>query len=305
MLAILIPYYKINAFKETLVSLVNQTDKNFKVYIGDDASPENPEQLLQEYRGKLSIKYARFTENLGGASLVEHWDRCVAMTENEEWIMILGDDDFLGANVVETFYNNLNVFRNKANVVRFASQMIYDKDNSVSEVYKHPVWEKAKDSFYRKHKGLTRSSLSEHVFLKRQYMKYKFYNYPLAWFSDDRAWLEFSEKLPVYTMNDAKVYIRVSPESISGKHDNLELKRISSSMFYNYLVRQKLDDFTKVESIEIAKGYLERALAIRKVTAKEWLFLWCFHTKRFSKPSFKKFSKTFLKYIFKKNRYYH
>lgn len=41
MLAIVIPYYKLTFFEETLQSLANQSDKRFKVYIGDDASPED------------------------------------------------------------------------------------------------------------------------------------------------------------------------------------------------------------------------------------------------------------------------
>ena len=42
MLAIIIPYFKLLFFEETLQSLAIQTDKRFKVYIGDDASPEDP-----------------------------------------------------------------------------------------------------------------------------------------------------------------------------------------------------------------------------------------------------------------------
>lgn len=42
MLAIIIPYYKLAFFEENLQSLSNQTDQRFKVYIGDDASPETP-----------------------------------------------------------------------------------------------------------------------------------------------------------------------------------------------------------------------------------------------------------------------
>ena len=46
MLSIIIPYYKISYFNYTLQSLANQTNKNFKVIIGDDNSSESPSQLL-------------------------------------------------------------------------------------------------------------------------------------------------------------------------------------------------------------------------------------------------------------------
>jgi hypothetical protein len=50
-------------FEATLQSLVNQTDQRFHVYIGDDASPENPLPLLEKYR-QNDFSYYRFEENL-------------------------------------------------------------------------------------------------------------------------------------------------------------------------------------------------------------------------------------------------
>lgn len=55
MLAAQIPYFKLAFFEETLQSLANQSDKRFKVYIGDDASPESPKNLLNHYQGKFDF----------------------------------------------------------------------------------------------------------------------------------------------------------------------------------------------------------------------------------------------------------
>ena len=106
-LAIVIPYYKINFFEKTLSSLAQQTDKRFRVYIGDDASPDSPEKLLEKYQGKFNFTYKKFNDNLGSISLVKQWERCIDMMKDEEWLMILGDDDVLDTNVVEQFYTNL------------------------------------------------------------------------------------------------------------------------------------------------------------------------------------------------------
>lgn len=95
MLAIVIPYYKIPFFEETLRSLANQTDKRFTVYIGDDASPDDPTELLQQFSDQFSWQYHRFETNMGGTSLVRQWDRCTDLINDEEWLMILGDDDVL------------------------------------------------------------------------------------------------------------------------------------------------------------------------------------------------------------------
>ena len=56
MLAIVIPYYKHFFFDATLASLSIQTNMHFKVYIGDDASPESPNDLLEKYWIKSLIK---------------------------------------------------------------------------------------------------------------------------------------------------------------------------------------------------------------------------------------------------------
>ena len=150
MLAIVIPYYKIAFFEETLKSLANQTNKQFIVYIGDDASKDDPTFLLKKYKSQFLLEYHRFNNNLGGVSLVRQWERCIALSKEEEWLMILGDDDYLGNNVVELFYKYFQEFNSKANVIRFASRIVKQELNTISKVYNHPIWEKATDAYFKK-----------------------------------------------------------------------------------------------------------------------------------------------------------
>jgi hypothetical protein len=213
--------------------------------------------------------------------------------------MILGDDDYLENTVVAAWYKRFNEFNGKTKVVRFASQMRYEDSSEMSIVYTHPKWEKSEKSYYRKLKGLTRSSLSEYIFLKESYLKYKFYDFPLGWYSDDRAWLEFSENFPIYTNNDAIIYIRSFSESISGKEDNLHLKRISSSQFFKYLVYNKLNVFSKEERNVIVKNYTDRTLIVRNLKLKEWVYLLYLQINNFTKHSFNKFLKAFFKSFYK------
>jgi glycosyltransferase involved in cell wall biosynthesis len=236
MLAIIIPYYKLTFFEETLDSLAAQTDQRFKVYIGDDASPESPTVLLKKYKGKFDFEFHRFEENLGGVSLTQQWERCIALSSNEEWIMILGDDDVLGFNVVDCFYSNFKEFNTKFNVVRFATQIHYINNESFSKIFTHPVNEFYKDTYFKKLHGTSRSSLSEYIFKKTIYQKHGFHNYPLAWNSDDRAWFEFSEDRPIFSINSATITITISNRSISGLCENQFFKDKSVSMFYRFLI---------------------------------------------------------------------
>lgn len=251
MLAIIIPYYKLTFFKETLQSLANQTNKQFKVYIGDDASPQNPNTLLNIFKGEFNFEYYRFETNLGGTNLVKQWERCIELISDESWIMILGDDDYLEPNTVEAFLKNIKTFSTTSNVVRFASRVINQQFGTISKPYTHPIWEKATDSFFRKIKEETRSSLSEYIFKTEIYKRYKFNNFPLAWYSDDMAWIEFSENKLIYSINESHIFIRNSNENISGKKDNLAKKTEAKILFYKQLVTNYFNRFSNNQKAKL------------------------------------------------------
>ncbi|MDI5887394.1 glycosyltransferase family A protein [Flavobacterium yafengii] len=300
MLAIVIPYYKLTFFEATLQSLANQTDKRFKVYIGDDASPESPLALLSSYQDKFDFVYHHFEKNLGGISLTKQWERCIALINEGQWIMVLGDDDYLDSTAIATWYNNYGLFYKKAEVIRFASKMIVEETNMITDTYVHPVWEMATDSFYRKFEHLTRSSLSEYIFSKASYLKYGFHDYPLAWNSDDRAWLEFSDNKPIFSINDSLVYFRLSSLNISGKKDNIDIKSLSVIAFYRFVILEKLKFYTTPQRDRIMRRYEKEIRNVRNLNLSEWFFLLYFYLKYFDFDSIKKFHKRFLKSILKR-----
>ena len=257
MLAIIIPYYKLIFFEATLHSLAAQTDQRFKVYIGDDASLENPHEILEKYADTLNFNYHRFAENLGGISLVKQWERCIDLIEDEEWLMILGDDDVLGENVVEEFYNNLvSSELEKIKVVRFASLKIDASDKEISKVYSNPRIEKSTDFLFRN----TRSSLSEYIFKTESVRTINFKDFPLGWFSDVLAVLEFSEFSTVLSVNNAVVSVRISEQSISGSSNNLKFKAQAAFYFHYYLLNKKSKFFSEQQIkqlfIRLSKSYL-------------------------------------------------
>lgn len=297
MLAIVIPFFKLTFFAETLQSLANQKDKRFKVYIGDDASIKAPTDLLEKYKENLDFVYHRFETNLGGISLTKQWERCINLSEEEEWFMILGDDDFLGETVVASWYENYDLFNTKTEVVRFASKVITEETGTVSHIYMHPVWEAATDSFYRKLEYLTRSSLSEYVFSRESFLKYGFHNYPLAWYSDDKAWIDFAESKPIFSINDSVVFIRNSLLNISSRKDNLEKKNKAEIVFYRFMILNKLNFYKNVQRLKLIRKYEDSIKKLRNLTLREWLLLTFFYLKFFDFYSFKKFIKRLVKNI--------
>ena len=107
-LAIVIPAYKSVFLREVLDSVVSQTRREFRLYIGDDASPEDLADIVREFSGILPINYHRFEKNLGRTSLMNHWERCIRMSR-ESWVWLFSDNDLMEPNCVEKFFEELQL----------------------------------------------------------------------------------------------------------------------------------------------------------------------------------------------------
>ncbi len=264
MLAIVIPYYKSTYFEQTLQSLQNQTNQKFTLYIGDDASPENPALILSKFEGKFNIQYKRFTENLGATSLTKQWERCLQMTQDENWVMLLGDDDVLGENVVNELYNSAAVVaKNNFNVIRFATQKIDTNSNILSAVYHHPEIEKSTSFLTRVYSENSRSSLSEYIFNRKLLLQKGILDFPVAWHSDIALVLEMSDFNQVFSINNAVIKVRVSQNSISGSDGFIKQKAKADYLFAQYLI-QNLKKFSSEEQKGIVPRIEKLALNNRK-----------------------------------------
>lgn len=271
MLSIVIPYYKIRFFEATLSSLSLQTDKRFKVYIGNDASVDNPIAIIEKYAAQLDITYHCFADNLGSISLTQQWERCLALVAKEDWVMLLGDDDTLESNCVALFYQNRELIEKESiHVIRYATQVIDHNSIVLTHTYTHPAYENSIDFLMRKFKGGTRSSLSEFVFYKKALLDVQFKKFPLAWFSDLLAVLEVSNFGLIYTINDAVVSFRLSGKNITSKTDNLVLKNEASFQFYYYLLDQKTSFFDN-EQIAVVLQKLEKTFLDNKKNSQFWI----------------------------------
>ena len=116
-LAIVIPAYKGAFLTKTLESLAGQTNQNFTVYVGNDAGEDDIEEIVNQFRDRLSIQYQYFEYNLGSTSLVKQWERCFGLTKEEEWLWLLPDDDYADPECVDLFYNHLQ--KNYFDLFRF------------------------------------------------------------------------------------------------------------------------------------------------------------------------------------------
>lgn len=240
MLAIIIPYFKLEFFEETLLALANQTNRQFKVYIGNDASPYDCSDLIEKYKQKIDLVYHNFESNLGSISLIQQWERCIELSGNENWLMLLGDDDVLGNNVVEEFYNFIESNNKEVDLIRFNLKVIDENGGLKSQPFDHEVHEtseKLLDQMLLMKETIT---ASEFIFSRDVYNRNDgFVEFPLAWFSDYATWLVFSKNTGVFYIKNAIVHWRLSQSNISSvvsTEKNIQLK-IKSLFLFMYFVQ--------------------------------------------------------------------
>lgn len=258
MLAIIIPYYKLKYFEQTLQSVENQTDRRFMLYIGNDASPEDPGEIIERVLKTTRYEYFSYAENLGGKNLTEQWHRIISEIKEKQWLMILGDDDVLEPNVVAEFYKNLESIYNKGiSMIKLGKEIIDENNNLIKQEPEFPQEYSAVQLTEDKFFGRRHNSLSEHIFRTDKVKQYGFKPFPLAWHSDDLALLEFADLGNFYFIGSAKVKVRISNDSISGQDNSDPRKSLATYQFVEYLLNNYNRLFSKEMTRLLVKRYRE------------------------------------------------
>jgi glycosyltransferase involved in cell wall biosynthesis len=237
-LAIVIPAFKGTFLKETLTSLVNQTDKCFTVYIGDDSSPEDLHTIIEVFRSKLNIYYKKFDYNLGSSDLAAQWNRCISLINNEKWIWLLPDDDLISPNCVGEFYRTINNDKQKSNLYRFETAHIDGSGHVLFKTQSCPPLETMAEFVINKLSFKRSSSVAEYIFSRESFLNVKgFTSFPLAWGSDDYLWVCLSKQTGIRLISSALVYLRQSHLNISSNlSDKVVKKKFNAKYLYLYRV---------------------------------------------------------------------
>ena len=241
-LAIIIPAYKSYFLERTLESLSNQTNKKFNVYIGNDNSPDNLEEIINLFRGKLNIIYKRFDDNLGANSLVKPWERCIELS-TEDWIWLFSDDDIASPTCVENFFNEIKQ-NSEAIFFKFSTKIIDSQGKVLPE--RNIVKNQFKKEIYpldflnsRLNSSGFRSFAVEYIFSRELFNSYKFKSFPIAWASDDATWFMYALCAnKIIGINDI-VYWRLSGQNISSisKSKDIVFKKMDATQqFVKWLI---------------------------------------------------------------------
>jgi glycosyltransferase involved in cell wall biosynthesis len=256
-LAIIIPAYKSMFLSQTLLSIANQTNKNFTLYIGDDCSSENIYGIVKGFEDRIPLIYRHFPENLGAKNLVSHWERCIDLANDEEWLWLFSDDDIMDPSCVENFYSALKE-NSDFDLFHFNVTQIDQYQNVVCDFHTFPEVMHTEEFFLEKLKGGYFSTVVEYIFRKANFDEQgRFQEFDLAWGSDDATWIKLSRNKGILTIRNSKVYWRKSLINISAiKFDKeIVIRKMNAQIeFVNWIYNESKQGKIRIEDSILQKG---------------------------------------------------
>lgn len=218
-LAIVIPAFRARFLVPALASLARQTDRRFRVYVGDDASPDDIEGLCAQWSSSLDLAYTRFATNAGGSDLVAQWARCIALS-TEPWVWLFSDDDVIDTGCVAAWRYSLGQHPD-ADLFHFDVTRI-DADGAViQDEPSFPDRLSPRQFLLERFQFQLASYAPDYVFSRRAYEAVQgFERFPLAWCSDDATWIKMAALGGgIRAVRGAKVFWRASGLNISSYAD--------------------------------------------------------------------------------------
>lgn len=277
-LAIVIPAYKALFLEQTLDSLVQQTSKEFVVYIGDDNSPYHLDQIVQKYVGQLNIVYRRFNQNLGGQNLIAQWERCVRLIGDEEYFCLFSDDDLLGTDNVKLLMQTLEDTDREYDVYHYNIDIIDENNRLLKACNDYPPVLSSEDFLYLLYTNQIDARMPEFVFKTATFWaKGGFVYFDLAYTSDNATVVVCAGEKGIYSVQGGKVLWRDSGVNVSSDKDILLMRRRFSAFidFLNWIevYYQNLDKVCPLTKDRRLKLILRELVQLSPVVNRDELFV--------------------------------
>ncbi len=214
-LDVVIPAHKAQFLGETLESLALQDDRAFRVWVGDDASPDDLAGVCARFSDRLDLVHHRFADNLGATDLVGQWTRCVALGDSP-WVWLFSDDDVASPGCVGALRRAL---ADGAAVARL-DLAIVGSAGEVLDIPPAPPERESREQFlWQRLKRRRESFVVEYAFRRDRWQAAGgFVSLPAAWCSDDATWWRLAGSDGIRHASGGHVGWRWSGANISSSH---------------------------------------------------------------------------------------
>lgn len=258
----LLPAYKATYFEEALLSIKNQTYKDFKVLVSDDCSPEELEPIFNRTVGDdPRFTFRRNQENMGSKSLVSHWNLLVDMCDTE-YLMMAGDDDVYDVRFLEEM-DKLVVKYPEVDILRARVIQIDGENQKLREdaIYKEYV--SHLDFMAQIYYNNACLCVANYVYkTKELQQKGGFIDFPLAWYSDFATAIQQSEN-GLVNSKDALFYFRMSGINLSTQKARMSSReaflKISATLQYSKWLKEAL---SSVECVDKESSHTQQLVLL-------------------------------------------
>jgi glycosyltransferase involved in cell wall biosynthesis len=262
---IAIPAYKTIYFEECLKSVLCQDYPYFELIILNDCSPNPVDEIVHRFRDDR-IRYYKNEAHAGGLNLVLNWNKCVQLA-NEEFIIIMGDDDLMEPGYLSEFSRMIEKYPDYD--IYHCRTKIIDEDGSILEVTpKCTEVESVYDQIWQRMICNRPQYITDFVYRKEKLLERGgFYFLPYAWGSDDISGYLVSGTKGIVNSNNAVFQYRRSRFTITNNDDTpkkIEATCGLESWFHDFLMKEPVDENDRI-TYQTLKKEIWKTIQKRKI----------------------------------------
>lgn len=131
--SVIVPVWNVeNYLKKCLESLVKQTFNDFEIVVINDGSPDNSQDIIDEYKTTYPELIKPFIKQNGGLASARNFG---IKHSQGEYIMFVDSDDWVDTTIVEKLYNC--AINTNSDIVVCGAYGVYDEKNKDLETFKN------------------------------------------------------------------------------------------------------------------------------------------------------------------------
>lgn len=236
------PAYKRQFLYIAIDSILKQTYQNFEVIIINDKSPEDLDEVVQQFHDNR-IRYETNQANIGGKDLVANWNHCIQFAKYD-YIILATDDDMFEPEFLQEAIKLINKYPN-ADIIRSGVQKIDENGKVLDIEFPFKEYMTNREFTLQYAKGGMISCVSNYIYRREALNNFGgFISFPRAHYSDDATALALSSN-GVACMNSNSFKFRVSSINLSNRNDftivKEQLKATEQYMGWYLCHMKKLD----------------------------------------------------------------
>lgn len=238
----LLPAYKAQFLNNALLSIQQQSYRDFKVIISNDCSPEDLLSVVTKYLQDERFSYICQDKNLGGTSLVTHWNKLIELCDSE-FLILASDDDVYAPSFLQEInslvqkYPTFDLFRSRVERIDENGKLLIVEgrcDETVDQLH----------YMYQSYRNDVIPCVSNNCYRTSALKAIGgFVVFPLAWFSDDATNILMAKRGCANTA-DVLFKFRWSDISITFSKPTQETacKKLDATILYDEWFKKHLND---------------------------------------------------------------